>query len=388
VLVVDHDLFFYGSQQYLYRQAPGLERRGVELILAGPANGDLGRVWRESGRQHLPIKTIRYRGLTTESGRPSPVRMVRELYRVLRGAWRTARLARRVGADVIAANSYGWAFNEVVLAGWLARRPTVVHLHMQVESGPVRYARAAAVLGASATIAVSDAVVRSLPHRARHRVHVVQSGVDTERFAPGPARPGLRAELASDPKAPVILVMARLVPGKGIDDVIQAIASLPDHLGHTQLAVAGGAPDPNYEATLRQLGTRLLSDRVRFLGNRVDVSDLLRAADVLVLASAAEGLGLCVLEAQATGTPSIAYPAGGTAELIDHEVTGLLARQGDHHDLAHQLTRLLDDSALAERLTDAAREQVLRLRTMDSQADAHAAILDQVWPRRRQGTNL
>ena len=194
----------------------------------------------------------------------------------------------------------------------------------------------------------------------RQRLHVIHSGIDTERYTPGPADAGLRSQLTNnDPTAPVILVVARLVPAKGIDHVIRAVASLPASLAHTNLAIAGAALDPAYEQNLHQLGAQLLRDRIHFLGPRDDVAELLRASDALVLASESEGLGLCILEAQACGVPAIAYPAGGCAELIQHNVTGLLATQGNPEDLGHQLTRLLGNPALAKELTANALTQVL-----------------------------
>jgi glycosyltransferase involved in cell wall biosynthesis len=256
-----------------------------------------------------------------------------------------------------------------------------------------------AVSATAASVAVSEAVVRSLPASSREKVHVVRSGVDTDHFAPkpttaGPATkgPGTKGA-ATEATDKLVLVAARLVPAKGIDHVIRAVAGLPEELGQTRLAIAGTAPvtpflvtaglvphssrsgEPDYAATLHDLGRRLLGERVQFLGGRDDLPDLLRAADALVLASEVEGLGLCVLEAQASGTPAVAYPAGGVAELIEHDVTGLLAEQGDVADLTRQLIRLLLDPALAERLAGAARERVLKEDTIAQQADKHVDIL-------------
>jgi glycosyltransferase involved in cell wall biosynthesis len=381
VLIVDHDLFLYGSQQYVLRQADLLERHGVELVLAGPAGGELAKAWRASGRRHVALETPRYRMLNTRTGRPSLPRLLRECYRLARGTWRTMRLARQVGADVLDANSYGWAFNEVVLAGWLLRRPTMVHLHMQVEPSPIRLARAAAIRGASATIGVSDAVARSLPSWARDRLRVIRSGIDTERFAPGPADPAVRAEVTDDPDAAIVLIVARVAPGKGIEHSIRAIAGLPPELANAHLAIAGAAFDSAYEQSLRELGRQLLGDRIHFLGPRSDVDELLHVASVLVLASDAEGFPLSLLEAQASGVPVIAYPAGGCAEVIRHEVTGLLARQGDIADLSHQLARVLGSPALAKELAGNALDHIHTHHTMQNQTDAHITVLRSLHPR-------
>ena len=63
VLIVDHDYFLYGSQQYVLRQAAWLERQGVELVLAGPAEGELAKAWRDTGRRHVALETPRLRTL-------------------------------------------------------------------------------------------------------------------------------------------------------------------------------------------------------------------------------------------------------------------------------------------------------------------------------------
>src|SRR5581483_3054023 len=144
-----------------------------------------------------------------------------------------------------------------------------------------------------------------------------------------PVDPLLRKDLTDGTDAPVVLVLARLVPLKGIDHVIRAVAALPFE---ARLVVAGESADPvdlGYEAHLANLSRELLGERATFLGRRTDVVELIRASDVVVLASETEGFGLCMLEAQACGKPAVAYPAGGIVDVITDEVDGLLATQGD-----------------------------------------------------------
>jgi glycosyltransferase involved in cell wall biosynthesis len=365
----------------------------MEQVLAAPPDSALAREWVAAGFRHVPLRTPADRSIRRPGGGLSPARAVREVGRLASGAWRIAGLARRTGATVLHANGH-WTHLEVAAASRLARRPAVLHLHEQSQRDAIGALRGLAVSATAASVAVSDAVVGSLPASSHEKVHVVRSGVDTDRFAPATAS-GLATTEGHTTKAadPLVLVAARLVPAKGIDHVIRAVAGLPDELGQTRLAIAGTAPvtpflataglvphssrsgEPDYAATLHELGRRLLGERVRFLGGRDDLPDLLRAADALVLASEVEGLGLCVLEAQASGTPAVAYPAGGVAELIEHDVTGLLAEQGDVADLTRQLTRLLLDRALAERLAGAARDRVLKEGTIAQQADKHVDIL-------------
>ena len=383
VLIVEHDVRLWGGQFFVLRVAPALELQGVELILAAPPNSGLGREWSAAGRKLVTLDTPQDRYLRTPNGRISLYRLVREPVRVLRGAWRTARLARAIGADIIEANSHGWSFYEVAIAGWITRRPTAVHLHMHLEPGAINLLWGFGVFLARRAISDSNAIVGSLPRWARSRVDVVYNGIDTERFRPGEADPAVRQSMTDDPSAPVVVVMARLIPEKGIDDVIKAVASLPPELSHTRLAIAGSPYDESYGKYLRDLGASLLGNRVRFLGTRTDVDEVVRAADVLALASDMEGLPFCVMEAQASGKPVVSYPSRGVAELIDHEVDGLLAAQGDIADLAKQLARVLADQSLAARLGNAARARVLLRHTLDRQGESHAAVFRRLMGRRR-----
>jgi glycosyltransferase involved in cell wall biosynthesis len=103
---------------------------------------------------------------------------------------------------------------------------------------------------------------------------------------------------------------------------------------------------------------RGLAGRVRYLGYVPGARGLLPQADVFCLSSKTEGLGTSVLDAMAGGVPVASTAAGGIPEMIDHEVTGLLAPVGDGVALAATVDRLLDDPALARRLAEAARARV------------------------------
>ena len=99
-----------------------------------------------------------------------------------------------------------------------------------------------------------------------------------------------------------------------------------------------------------QIAARGLQDRVRLHGfvDHERKVELLRRSWALVTASAAEGWGLTTLEAAACATPSVALGVGGLAEAIQHERTGLLAR--DSADMVVQTRRILGDAELRERL--------------------------------------
>ncbi len=315
------------------------------------------------------------RNIRDPSGRIRPALMAREVLTSVVDGRVLAHLAADLRVDLIHSHCV-WVHPAAAIAGRLSRRPVVVHLHDEAIPGVAQKIRGANVWLATWTIAVSDAVGVALPSWARHRMTVIRHGVDPDVFHPGPRDPVLRAELAAHPDEPVVLVVSRLDPTKGVDEVISAVGLLPPDLGATQLAIVGSErADPLYAASVRTAGHRLLGPRVRFLGQRDDVPSLLRASDVLVVGSNHEGLGLVILEAQASGTPVVAHAVGGVPELIKDDETGLLAGAPDAAHLSSRLAGLLRDPQLRSRIASVARSRALEMHTIDREADEEAALL-------------
>ncbi|EQD73146.1 group 1 glycosyl transferase, partial [mine drainage metagenome] len=187
---------------------------------------------------------------------------------------------------------------------------------------------------------------------------VVPSTVDTHRFAPRPDDPGLRKELRAE-GVPVVLFVGRLVPHKGVEDLILALLDLPPP---TLLVVAGDGP--RRPALERLAGSQGLLSRVRFVGTVSD-GDLPRyhaISQVVVLPSnnRLEGFGLTIVEAMASGRPVIVADVPGVRDVIENRRDGLLAEPLLSTDIAHQCRQLLGDPALREELGRRARESALR----------------------------
>jgi len=147
-----------------------------------------------------------------------------------------------------------------------------------------------------------------------------------------------------------LITVCRLVPWKGVERIIRLLPELSD----TRLLVAGdGHLRAKLEAIAHSLG---VASRVIFLGNvpHSSVHCYLARADAFVLNSTYEGLPHVVLEAMAAGLPVVATNAGGTGEVVEHDVTGLLVPVGDQAALKAAIERLWRDPALGRRLADAA----------------------------------
>jgi D-inositol-3-phosphate glycosyltransferase len=189
-------------------------------------------------------------------------------------------------------------------------------------------------------------------------ISMVPCGVDTSRFAPG-ARARARAALGIAPDDFLVLQLGRMVPRKGVDNVIAALGRMRRGQRPTRLLVVGGnTAEPDERATpeiarLREVARRCgVADRVTFLGQRAH--DSLRhfyvAADVFVSTPWYEPFGITPLEAMACGVPVIGSDVGGLRYSIVDGATGYLVPAHDPESLARRLEQLRDDPRLAQSL--------------------------------------
>jgi glycosyltransferase involved in cell wall biosynthesis len=183
-----------------------------------------------------------------------------------------------------------------------------------------------------------------------HRITVVPCGVDLRRFSPsGP--------LAPRGSRPRIVVVSRLVARKGIGNVVEALAEVPE----AELVIGGGPasaelPTDVQARRLRELAERFgVGPRVRLLGrmDRARVPRLIRSADVVACVPWYEPFGIVPLEAMACGVPVVASSVGGLIDTVVDGVTGLHVPPRDPPRIAEALRRLLADDALRRRLGDA-----------------------------------
>ena len=207
-----------------------------------------------------------------------------------------------------------------------------------------------------AMYAVSDYVLKDLqaqgfcsnPGRYYHFVN-------TDRFQPdAEVRARVRASMGCDDSL-IILVVAHLIPEKGVDVAIRALADLPSR---AVLWIVGDGPERHRLASLAQaMGVEA---RVRFLGVHSDVSPFLQAADCFVCPSLwQEAAGLVILEAMACGLPVIASSVGGIPEFVTPGETGYLFSAGDSRALADSLRGLASDPAQLAHFSLRARARVL-----------------------------
>ena len=223
------------------------------------------------------------------------------------------------------------------------------------------------------------------------RVSLVPCGYDPDEF-PAQDQAAARRSLGIDPDELVVLQLGRLVPRKGVDTVIQAVARLRrDHAIRAHLLIVGGSqrqPDPGRDRELRRLMDLAEAeggeDLVTFVGrrDRAELATYYGAADVFVSTPWYEPFGITPLEAMASGTPVIGSDVGGLRYTIRDGETGFLVPPRDADALAAQLARVLGDPALRERIVTKAMERVRASFTWRHVTEQLAAVYDEVADRR------
>jgi glycosyltransferase involved in cell wall biosynthesis len=252
------------------------------------------------------------------------------------------------------------ACRDGLIAAFLARVPAViatVQLFVEVPLGCfIRLQQRLLSPAVNRYIAVSHDVAARL-HQILHipdrKIDIVHNAIPLGPLN-RPINGTLRAALTGPIERPIVLTSARLTLQKGHSYLLQAAALIPEAL----FVFAGDGPERvNLEAQAAEHG---LSSRVRFLGYRQDIPDLLACCDLFVLPSLFEGLPLSILEAMAAGKPVIASAIGGNDEAIIDGETGLLVPQADPVALAQAIRTVLSDSALSRHLGEAGRTRVNR----------------------------
>jgi N-acetyl-alpha-D-glucosaminyl L-malate synthase BshA len=182
-------------------------------------------------------------------------------------------------------------------------------------------------------------------------IEVIPNFVDTRRFSP-PASENARG--GSHGNRPRVLThVSSFRPLKRVEDVVRVFAVIASEFPARLDLVGDGPERPRIEALVHVLN---LDSRVRFLGERSQLVDLLQESDVFLFPSQSESFGLAALEAMACGVPVVASAVGGIAEVVRHGEAGFLAAVGDVAAMAGHVRRLLTDDELHARLSRRARE--------------------------------
>jgi glycosyltransferase involved in cell wall biosynthesis len=260
--------------------------------------------------------------------------------------------------DVIHTHNTGPFFHGA-LGATLAGVKTHIHTdHARPFPDSLRWMVAEHVLShlAYRVVGVSDDTTHNLRHYEKipeSKLATIPNGIDLQPVRTDPAR--LRQELGISPATTVIGTAGRLTHQKGMEFLIQAAGLLaPRFPDLTVLIVGEGSEQNALQEMVRSAG---LQDRVRLLGLRMDIPDLLALFDIYALPSRWEGLPMAILEAMAASLPIVASAVGGVPTAVREGVNGLLVPPENPVALAGALEKLLDEPQLRKRMGEAGRKR-------------------------------
>lgn len=201
----------------------------------------------------------------------------------------------------------------------------------------------------------------------------------------------IRNELGIPRDAAVVSSFGRLVPWKGQDVFLRAMAKVLTRLPGVRVLLVGGEADGlegrRYLESLQALALELrITDRVTFTGFRSDVPELMAASDVIVHSSTEpEPFGRVIVEVMASGRPVVASAAGGVPEIVEDGSTGLLTPPGDAQAMAAAIEELLAEPERARALAERGRESVRSRFTAERFATQIQAVYESTLADRRGG---
>ncbi len=268
------------------------------------------------------------------------------------------KLCKEYKIDIMHAH-LGKSIITCLLAGFVRKTPVVIH-----ERGGISEKGAEASLyrlllrllhrRAAAVIANSHAIASELTGKAsvdRNKINVIYNPIDFKLFDPERvSREQARENLKIPGDDFVIGFVGRLHPVKGVDVLVRALALLLQRSAHYLLVLAGDGPQ---RKSLETLTSRLgIIERVRFLGMRDDIPEVMAAFDVGVIPSRQESFGRVAVEFMRMRVPIVSSGVDGLAELVTDGVTGLITKENTPEQIAVAIERLANDKQLRQRLID------------------------------------
>lgn len=214
---------------------------------------------------------------------------------------------------------------------------------------------------------------------ADERVVVIHNAIVTGDYRRENHPPGfLRSRFALPPDALLVGSIGRLSPEKGQRDLLEAAAAIVGRVPQAHVLFIGDGPDrAELERQVRTLG---LERRILFTGHLPDPRPAYRDLDILALTSHTEGFPNVVLEALCMDVPVLATSVGGTPEIINDGVTGLLVPPGRPEEIAKGLHRLISDPAAAREMARNGKQLVGRRFNFAERVAREADLYRQISP--------
>ena len=356
ILHVETGRHFLGGPQQVVYLINALRERGHDNTLVCPPGSGIDAAARSEG--------IRVQNLFCAGDLDLPF------------AYRLAQFLKELRPDIVHCHSRRGADILGGLAASLTDIPAVVS--RRVDNTEMRLVAALRYRPFTKVIAISQAIADILRDRGveADRLEVIRSAVDVEAMSAPADCAAFRGEFGLAPDDFVVAAAGQLIPRKGHNYLLQAVADLRHRYPALRLVVFGEGFLLNQ---LRAQAAALdLGNVVQFAGFREDLDTFVSCFDLFAHPALAEGLGVAALKASAAGVPVVAFAAGGVVEAVADGETGSLVEPGNADALGAAIARFADDPALRQRCGEAGRRRMQNEFSIATMADKHVALYESV----------
>ncbi|MCK4794667.1 MAG: glycosyltransferase [Desulfobacteraceae bacterium] len=322
-------------------------------------------------------------GVPTYDGGLQKSDLVRAPWKLIRAEWRLLRIIFRV-KPVIVHSFLPLVTFMGALAGRMAKVPLVITSRRALGKHQERHI----------LLRPFDLLANRLSHRVTvnskavwedtvHRDYIdpgklvlIHNGVDFIPFdSAKPFRKEVRKKLGIRSREKVIIIVANLIPYKGHSDLLEAAQVVLKNIPQVVFLLVGD--DRGIGRDLKEMATDLgIAAKVKFLGLRHDIPQLLAASDLSVLPSHEEGFSNVILESMAAGLPIVATNVGGNPEAIEDGVTGWLVPPKNPTAMAEKIVDLLNDPQRARSWGKKGRKRVGETFTIERMVEAHLKLYE------------
>ncbi|KHE93350.1 MAG: glycosyltransferase family 4 protein [Candidatus Scalindua rubra] len=201
------------------------------------------------------------------------------------------------------------------------------------------------------------------------KIKIIINGVDLSEFNPELNGSVIRKEFNIDENELVIGTIGRIDPEKGYECFLESARVILQDVRNVRFLIVGGAFNESslaFEKSLNEMPVEKgIDKKTIFTGFRKDIPQLLASMDVVVLPSGIDACSRVLFEAMAMQKPVVATNAGGTPEIVQDGITGLLVKPRDSSDMAESIMKLLQNKPLSEQYGKAGRKRVEEMFTIE-----------------------
>ena len=271
------------------------------------------------------------------------------------------RLLKQKKIDIVHTNNaVPWLY--VGISVLFRRRIRLIHTehsHLPVEKELLIKAERLLSKLTFSIVADSANVAKFLSSRVNvpgRKLKTIYNGVNCKRLNININAQSKKREIGRGGSEQIVGIVGRLVLVKDHVNLLCAFKKVINEVSRVKLLIIGDGELKDY--LVKYAHDLKITQKVKFLGNRFDVPDLLKTMDVFVISSLSEGFSIALLEAIASGIPVVATNVGGNAEIIEHGVSGLLVPPKDPNEISKMIVSLLKNKEMAKKIGERGQRKV------------------------------